>query len=97
MEYHWLENGREESHQCKADHTYGHVAGLDGTVEQHPVKSQQGTAARYLEKLLPANTRQTGEHDEYGRRKQHAIPYDVNLVEGDEFSKQAGEACKNNA
>ena len=57
LEDHRLEQSRKESYQREADDTNRHVRGLDATIEQNPVQSQQGSTSAQLQEFPPADTR----------------------------------------
>lgn len=97
MEYQRLEDGGEESHACEAHDSDGHVARLDGGVEQNPMEAQKGAAAGDLKELSLADFRKSCEYDEYGRREEQPVPDQRGLVECDEFPEQSGEPRQQDA
>ena len=89
-----LKESREEAYQRETNDTDRDIRGLNATIEQNPVESQQCSTATKLQELAPPYSRQTREHQQNHARKQHPIPHDVHLVKRNEPSEQARKACQ---
>ena len=60
------------------------------------MKAQQGTASAYPEEFVPADPGKPGDAEKDDACEQHPVPYDIDLIQRDKTSEEAGKTGKQN-
>ena len=88
-----LKDGGKDAHQRQADHTDGHVGGLDASIEENPVAGQQqphgGNLCHIAKGDFPQLLQARKQQKEHHGGKHHPVPYEQSFVQGNQSPEHA--------